>query len=589
MATEFARISGSYSTAYIGRYDVLSQNVAGNYTTFRLYGVFYYGGGKKVESSYSTFTLHTSTIKTGSYSFTPGEHQLGTVDINIGHNADGTFPSTYIGIGANSYHMNGSAGGYLSAPRIYRNATVTGATNFNDEQNPTITFSNPGGMRINARLEFAGTNIRRDNIANTGTYTFNLTEAERNLLRSKTPNSNTMTVREVIATCYSGTTESYWSWQDKTMTITNANPTFSNFTYQDINLTTVALTGSNQKVIKGYSNVEATIPTQNIATANKQATMSRYSFTCSDIQRDITYSSTEATSNSINNVKSGVFNVYAIDSRNNSTLVTKNATATIEYTPLIKNSINATRSNEVSEEVTLELDGKVDLVNFGAVTNSIQEAKYRYKQTDSDTWSNYNNITLTIDNNGNFSYNDIIEGDSQTLGFEIADSYNIEVLISDELSEIVYKYILGSGKPNIALHKQGVGIMGKYDTNVGGSLQIEGNKVYVGEVIYSQRTKAATDLLKIDTQYKYIEIYLECYDTYWSRMMIKADVEEYSSMFTIGGFYPTGGNTFYEIECIVKADGTLRFDYCGVWSALNGTVTSAVDNNHVVYKVIGYK
>ena len=478
MATEFARISGSYSTAFIGRYDLISQNIAGNYSTFRLYGIFSYGGGTRVESTYSTFTVHTSTVYSGYYYFTPGERQLGnSIDINVSHNADGTFPSTYIGISADSWHMSGSTGGYLSAPTIPRQANVTGATDFNDEGNPKITFTNPAGFRINARLEFAGTVIRRDNIANTGSYTFDLTSAERDLLRSKCSNSNTLTVREVIATCVSGTTESYWSWQDKTMTIINANPTFYNFNFEDINSKTVSLTGNNQNVIIGYSNVRATIPLEYKATANKQATMSKYSFTCSDIQRDIQYSSDKLTYNDINNVKSGVFNVYAIDSRNNSTLVTKNANKTIAYNPLVKREISISRQNGVSEVVSLSISGTIDLINFGQVVNSITESKYRYKVTDSNEWSNYKDINVNVDNNGNITYNSVIQGDTNN-GFNIANSYNIEVLISDELSTIVFTANLVSGIPNIALHKNGVGIMGKYNTSEGGLLQVAGRNIF---------------------------------------------------------------------------------------------------------------
>ena len=476
--TEFARIGGSYNTAFIGTYQVLGQDVAGNYTTFRLYGYFYYGGGTQVSSQTSGgFYLDGTYIYGASYTFGPGFHLLGTKDITVGHNNDGSFPGRYVGISAQSWHMSGSTGGNIYAGNITRQAYVTGATDFNDEGNPRITFTNPAGFRINARLEFAGTVIRRDNIANTGSYTFNLTEDERNLLRSKTPNSNKLTVREVIATCISGTAESYWSWQDKTMTIVNANPTFSNFEFEDVNPITLALTGNNQNIIQGYSSVKATIPVEYIATANKYATMNKYSFVISDAQKDINYSSDSSTNNTIENVKSGVFNVYAIDSRNNSTLVTKNANETIAYNPLVKGNISIARQNGVAEETNLNISGKIDLVDFGDVVNSIQEAKYRYKITDSSTWSNYTDITVSVDNDGNITFNDLIEGDTGD-GFDIGHSYNIEVLISDELSSIVYTANLGSGIPNIALHKNGVGIMGKYDTTEGGALQIEGKNIF---------------------------------------------------------------------------------------------------------------
>ena len=477
--TEFARVGGSYNTAFIGTYQVLSQSTSGNYTTFRLYGYFYYGGGTQVSSQTSGgFYLDGTYIYGASYTFGPGYHLLGTKDITVGHNNDGSYPGRYVGISAQSWHMSGSTGGNIYAGNITRQAYVTGATDFNDEGNPRITFTNPAGFRINARLEFAGTVIRRDNIANTGSYTFDLTSAERDLLRSKCPNSNTLTVREVIATCLSGTTESFWSWQDKTMSIVNANPTFNNFEFEDVNPTTLALTGNNQNIIQGYSSVKATIPVNYIATANKSATMSKYSFTCSDVQRDITYSADSSTNNTIENVKSGVFNVYAIDSRNNSTLVTKNANQTISYNPLVKGNISIARQNGVAEETNLTISGTIDLKDFGQVVNSIQEAKYRYKITNSSAWSNYKNITVSVDNDGNISFNDLIQGDTAD-GFDIGNSYNIEVLISDELSSVTFTANLGSGIPNIALHKNGVGIMGKYDTSVGGLLQIAGKSIYV--------------------------------------------------------------------------------------------------------------
>ena len=486
--SEYARISGSYSTAFIGTYQVLSQSTANNTTTFRLRGYFYYGGGTSVSSSYSTFQVNGTNVKTGSYSYNPGYHLLGTKDITVKHNNDGSFPTTNASIYANSYHMSGSKSGRIYANKINRYANLTEAPNFNDEQNPTIKYSNPAGNNVNIlqaciSLTGAKDDVPYRNINKTGnSYTFELTENERNTLRNASKNRNSITVKFYVKTVINGATN--FSILNRTFSIINANPTFSNFEFEDVNSTTLALTGNNQNIIQGYSNVKATIPVNYIATANKQATMSKYSFVVSDIQRDITYSESEATSNTIENVKSGVFNVYAIDSRNNSTLVTKNATQTIAYNQLVKGDINVNRQNGVSEETNLSLNGKVDLIDFGNVTNSIQEAKYRYKATDSSTWSNYTNINLTIDANGNFSFNGLIQGDT-AIGFDEANAYNIEVLIKDKLSTIIYTANLGSGVPNIALHKNGVGIMGKYDINEGGELQVKGKNIsqYLDELI----------------------------------------------------------------------------------------------------------
>lgn len=533
--TEFARISGSYSTAYIGTYEVLNQSTSNNSTTFRLYGYFYYGGEKSVGSSSSNFALDGTPVKTGSYRYYPGATLLGTKDITVSHNNDGSFPGRSVSISASSYHISGSASGNLSANNINRQATVTGATDFTDEGNPTITFNNPGGFRINARLEFAGTNIRRDNILNTGSYTFNLTEDERKLLRQKCT-GNSIVVREVIATCTSGDTESLWSWQDKTMTIVNANPTFSNFNFEDTNSTTVALTGNNQNIINGYSNVKVSIPAANKAEALKEAQMSKYRFTCGDKSTDINYSSESEVNGTINGVPNGTFTVYATDSRNNSTSVQKLANQVINYNPLTKGNISIGRNNGVSESVTLSFNGTIDIRNFGEVTNSIKSAKLRFKVANSSNDWIEKDLTVSV-SGSSFSFNGLVEGDTETKGFDVSNSYQIEVIVKDELSSVTFTDKFGSGTPNIALHKNGVGIMGKYDEEVGSKLQISGEPVLMPYVLY-ENTSGSTGTITLSDNvdnYKYVEIY--CFST--------SDGELGYPQSYVKTAYPSNGHTIY--------------------------------------------
>ena len=477
--TEFARVSGSYNTAFIGTYQVLEQNVNGNYTVFRLYGYFYYGGGTQVSSAMGNgFYLDGTYIHSGNYTFSPGYHLLGTKDIVIGHATDGTFPGRNVGISASSYHMSGSTNGNIYAGKINRLAVINTFTGNDINGNFNVTYTSYiSTYTYKLRLSIPNV-IALETYEYASNTTFTLSNETIEYLYTYTTNSNTVRLGAVIETWNGNTKLGESTELINVCVISNANPIFTNFTFEDTNSTTTALTGNNQKIIQGYSNVKATIPTEFIAEAQKGATMVKYSFTCSDDQKDIIYSASESTNNTINNVKSGVFNVYAIDSRNNSTLVTKNANQTISYTPITKGTATTTRQNGVLEQTTLSLNGTVDLVNFGQVTNSIQEAKFRYKITDSSTWSNYRNITLTVDNNGNYSYNGLIQGDTNN-GFDTGHSYNIEIVVSDNLSTVTFTANLGSGIPNIALHKNGVGIMGKYDTSVGGLLQVAGKSIYV--------------------------------------------------------------------------------------------------------------
>lgn len=507
IGSEFARIGGSYNTAYICTYQVIEQNTSGNYTVFRLYGYFYYGGGTQVSSGTGNgFYLDGTYIHSGNYTFGTGYHLLGTKDIVVGHNNDGTYPGRYVGISASSWHMSGTTGGNIYAGNIARFATITNApATLTDEGSFWFSYSNPANASMSCWIEVSpvGEHLCERQLSGaSGTYTWELTQSEREQIRAKMPNTNSAICRLGLYSTIGGSTNA--SYVDRPLTIVNANPIFNNFVFEDTNTVTLALTGNNQNIIQGYSNVKATIPVEFIAEAQKSASMIKYSFTCSDDQRDITYSSDSSTNNTIENVKSGVFNVYAIDSRNNSTLVTKNANQTIAYNPLTKGNITVTRQNGSSEQTTLALNGKADLVDFGDVINSIQESKYRYKITDSDIWSSYTNITLTVDNDGNYSFSGAILGDTNN-GFDVGHSYNIEVVITDELSSVTFTANLGSGIPNIALHKNGVGIMGKYDTSVGGLLQVGGKDIKK----WTELGKNVSQNVSIQLPSDFYELYIE--------------------------------------------------------------------------------
>ena len=93
--TRLCSVSGSYSTYFILSYSLLSQSVENNSSTIRLYGTFQYGGGTSVGSSYSTFKVDGTTVKSGSYRYYPGDTQLGYKDITVTHNADGSWPGPH--------------------------------------------------------------------------------------------------------------------------------------------------------------------------------------------------------------------------------------------------------------------------------------------------------------------------------------------------------------------------------------------------------------------------------------------------------------------------------------------------------------
>ena len=133
MATQFASIVNNKNypgnLTYIGSYDLLSQDPIANTSLIRLYGSVYNSNSyASYGSDWGTFKLDGTTIYDDSYRFYYGTTSLGTKDITVTHNADGSFPPQSIGLYADSYHFNGqSATGTISGiPAIDRNgASVT--------------------------------------------------------------------------------------------------------------------------------------------------------------------------------------------------------------------------------------------------------------------------------------------------------------------------------------------------------------------------------------------------------------------------------------------------------------------------------
>lgn len=416
--------------------------------------------------------------------------------VTVAHNADGSKTCTISGSGTgpSGTSLAGktvSNSANVTLDKIPRQATIKSAPDFNDEANPTITYSNPAGNSVASLMAcIANSNgsaiyaSYRD-ISKTGTsYTFNLTEAERENLRQATPNSNSLSVRFYVRTIISGTT--YYSYINKTLTIVNANPIFTNFDFNDINSTTLALTGNSKKIITNYSDVQVSIDTTNKAEAQKDASIIKYRFTNDNQNIDINYSDSATVTGTINKVIDGTNNVYAIDSRNNSTLVTKLASEVIKYEPIYidKQLSSVTRNNSnVGTGAILNLEGTFWNDNFGQVQNSIQSVTYKFKKTGEGIWLNgTTQLTLTITDNS-FSFNGLIASNNPDTSWDLESSYNVKIIISDKLSINEVDLILNSAIPTLSLDKNGVGIMCAYDSSIGGKLQIGGQRALAGDVI----------------------------------------------------------------------------------------------------------
>lgn len=366
-----------------------------------------------------------------------------------------------------------------TATAVYKKAEIQTAPNFNDEESPTITYSNPEGNKVTSLMACISLTTSRDDISyrdidKTGnSYTFNLTESERTLLRQACT-SNSRTVYFFIRTEIGGNT--YYSNVQRELSLINANPIFNEFTFEDINETTTNLTGNIRDVIIGYSNIKATILPAHKAIARKEASMVKYRFMAGGITADADYSDDSIVNITLNQVQSGVFIMFAIDNRNNAQAINRNARRIINYSQVAKENIVVERTTGVSKETTLTFNGTWWNDDFGNVTNSLT-ATYKYKKIGESSYiTGTTPLTLTISGN-NYSFTGFIAGDEGNNGFDINYSYDIQVIVEDELSSATFTTQLASGIPHIAYAKDGISIMGKYDDNDGGLLQVGGKNI----------------------------------------------------------------------------------------------------------------
>ena len=248
-------------------------------------------------------------------------HTLATVKSNaIKHNADGSKSVTITCNFNFNATLSGTKYGVITASKtvtldkIAQKAIITAAPNFNDEQNPTITYSNGAGNSVTslaACISFDGAN---DNIAyraisKTGTsYTFNFTDAERAVLRNFANNNNSVTVHFFIRTTI-GTTD-YYSIMSKTLTIVNAAPKLSPVA-KDIGSVSTTLTGNENIFIKNYN----VLSVSQSAVAQKGATIVSEKITCGS-------KSINSGTGTLSYVDSGDIVFSATDSRGNTTTQT---------------------------------------------------------------------------------------------------------------------------------------------------------------------------------------------------------------------------------------------------------------------------
>lgn len=333
---------------------------------------------------------------------------LYTYTKTVAHNDDGT-GTCYIGAtinGPNGTTMEGysiSANQTVTLDTIPRAATITSAPNFNDEENPTITYTNPAGGAVDslqACISFDGSSANiayRDIPTGETSYTFALTEDERNVLRNGTlSGSDSRTVLFYIKTVISGST--YYSKLQKTLTIINANPELSALV-MDANEVTVALTGDRlTTLIKGYSNAAYEMS----ATGRKGASIESYSAKCGNSTAKTT------TSGTFEKVESSNFTFAAKDNRG----LTTTKTLTLNLINYFKPTCDA--------EATLELDGETTVRAAVKISGTFYNGSFGYENNSIDIQIKHSGTEDWVSLVNDLAFEPTISGNNYSIDFGVS-------------------------------------------------------------------------------------------------------------------------------------------------------------------------
>ena len=423
------------------------------------------------DTSYGTNTFTVGAGETNSYLIYPI-----LVSRTIYHNIDGTAQlEVHVGDEFTAYTtLSGSyttlidgisLTGVIDIPTINRVLLPLTADNFNDEGNPAFNYEITTGKSIGyymsggwdkdtaypdeeevadtviglqAALSFDGETIDipyRDIPLDKTSYTFDLTDEEREILRQKAQGAPTVPIYYITKV----TREIYYTYQHKTgdkalneyrvsadfvgkaqrnFTVVGCNPSLNSDVW-DIKEETLALTGDKDTVIRYESMVEFAVR----ATASKHAEIVSQSVTCGSK----TVSGLEF--GVIQDVEDGIFVFKATDSRNLTAekVVEKNL---IEYVkPTCYQKLNMEMSSEFGTRVVLKVNGNYYNGSFGAVNNTLK-LETRYTQDDG-SMGDWVTLEGTPTFNGNtYSLEVKIEG------FSYSKAYTFQCRATDKLNYV---------------------------------------------------------------------------------------------------------------------------------------------------------
>lgn len=206
-------------------------------------------------------------------------------------------------------------------------------------------------------------------------------------------------------------------------------PTFTDFTYKDADALSSSVSGNDQVLIQGKSNLKVFISKAQNMIAKNGANPAYYSVTIDTLAKTTVAYSQDITTElgAVLSFGSKRLTVRAYDSRGIFSEVYKDVYVYEYSKPTI--NFTATRKNNFEAETTLSVKGKYSQILIGGVAkNTINDARFTYREVGSTTWANWEPFSADKKGNGEYAYKDLIKS------FDNTKAYELKVNVADVLT-----------------------------------------------------------------------------------------------------------------------------------------------------------
>lgn len=313
----------------------------------------------------------------------------------------------------------------IDLPEYTRATVINTANNFDDMSNAEFSYTVPVShtksnvTSIEACLSLDGVNAfipYRAIPLTSSTYTFELTEEQRELFRNTITTNNTAPIYYITKTVCSNGTDSITTYgvAERIIAIAGCNPQLSP-AVKDINTRTLALTGNENTFVKYFSDAEF----------YTGATAGKYAVIVNQYVTNGAKTVENLTSGVIEGVESNTFYFGVTDSRQ----ITTRDFIVVDFIPYVKLTASIASAKLNTDGVlTFTVTGNYYKGSFGAKDNSL-EFEYSIREENGDV--SWNIITPKVKYSGN-TYT--IE--HSITGLDYMKKYTITANVIDELMSV---------------------------------------------------------------------------------------------------------------------------------------------------------